>query len=138
MNLEVIIEKSENELWGRIESPGHFLLTTVGSTTAAVLDNLRDLIKDYKEHEGKDDKIWKKTDLTKVNFDIRYDLQAFFDEHNFLNISEVAKRAGINTSLVRAYAAGVKHPSATQAKKIEDTLHRLATELQGVSLYAVA
>jgi hypothetical protein len=136
MKLEAIIEKSDGELSGWIEIPGYTLLTTVGETTDQVLTNLRALLGDFIAHEGQESRKWKKADAGTVEFDIRYDLQAFFEEHSYLNISEVAKRCGLNTSLLRGYATGHKHPSAAQAKKIEDTIHRLAEDMLGVSLYA--
>ena len=51
-------------------------------------------------------------------------------------ITKVAKRAGINPGLLRQYASLVKHPSATQAKKLENTIHQLADELKEAMLYA--
>ncbi len=108
----------------------------MGKTVKEVLANLRSLLADFIIHEGQHSKKWKKVDIATVEFNIKYDLQAFFEEHSYLNISEVAKRAGMNTSLLRGYAPGSKHASAEQTKKIEETLHRLASELQEVSLYA--
>jgi hypothetical protein len=36
--------------------------------------------------------------------------------------------------LLRQYASGVKHPSPTQAQKIQDSIRALAKELKSVSL----
>lgn len=60
MKIEVIIEKSGNELWGRVEGKGDFLPTTVGHSTREVLQNLQELIADYLAHEGQEDSYWKK------------------------------------------------------------------------------
>lgn len=136
MKIEVIIEKGDGELWGRIEGKGNFFPTTVGATTQEVLDNLKDLIQDHLEHEGKDDKYWKKAIGQELEFELAYDLQAFFIEHEEVNASAIAKRAGINAGLLRQYSSGVKHPSKEQAKKIEGAIHQLADELRAVSLYA--
>jgi hypothetical protein len=38
--------------------------------------------------------------------------------------------------LLRQYESGVKHPSAQQAKKIEDTIHKLAGLMNSVLVYA--
>ena len=136
MKLEVIIEKSDGELWGRIEGKGNFMPNTVGNTTEEVLTNLRMLISDYLTHEGIQDKAWSKVDPEKVQFELAYDLQAFFDEHDFLKQSKIAEIAKVNPGLLRQYASGVKHPSPDQTKKIEAAIHKLANELQAVSLYA--
>ncbi len=136
MKLQIIIEKNDGMLWGRVEGKGNYMPTPYGKTKDAVIKNLRDLIGDYQLHEGKTDKFWSKLDVNKMEIEIQYDLEAFFEEHDYLSISSVAKRAGINASLMRQYATGIKHPSSDQAKRIEDTIHSLAKELKSVSLYA--
>lgn len=133
--LEVIIEKSEDHFWGRIENKG-FMPTGQGETVPALLQNIKDSIEDYIEHEGKEDKFWSKVDLNNIEFNISYDLEAFFEEFSELKISSIAERAGLNSSLVRQYATGNKYPSADQAKKIEEALHDLGKKLQQVAIYA--
>lgn len=73
---------------------------------------------------------------TKIELNIKYDLKAFFDYHDYLNISSIGKKAGVSPSLLRQYASGVKHPSAEQAKKIEDAIHKIGNELKEVAIYA--
>lgn len=136
MKVEVIIEKSGDDLWGRIEGKGDFLPTTVGSSTEEVLAHLRELIEDYLAHEGKEDKYWKKAIGQELEFEVSYDIQAFFAAHDEVKISVIAKRAGINPALMRQYSAGVKHPSKERVKQIEVAIHQLADELQAVSLCA--
>src|SRR3979490_3182449 len=118
--LEVIIEKNDGLLWGRIEDLGNFTPTPYGKTKAQVIKNLRELIHDYVANEGKKDKYWNKVDLENLQFEFRYDLQAYFQEHNYLKISSVAEQAGLNPGLLRQYASGVKYPSEDQANKIRD------------------
>lgn len=136
MKLPVIIEKNDDELWGRIEGKGNFMPTTAGSTTKELLDNLKLLIVDYLQHEGQEDKGWNKVDVNKTEFELRYDLQAFFEEHDFLKQTKIAQLAGIDPGLLRQYSSGVKYPSSEQAKKIESAIHNLAEELQAVSIYS--
>jgi len=64
-----------------------------------------------------------------------YDLQSFFADHAYLNQSKIAELSGINSGLLRQYTSGVKHPSATQALKIQKVIHRLAKELGAVNFY---
>lgn len=135
MKIEVIIEKSGAELWGRIEGKGDYLPTTVGYTTEEVLHNLRELIQDYLTNEGRYDKYWMKALGKELEFDLSYDVQTFFSEHEEVKISVIAKRAGINPALMRQYSSGVKHPSKERAKQIEVAIHKLADELRAVSLY---
>lgn len=136
MKIKVIIEKGDGELWGRIEGKGKYLPVTVGGTVKEVLANLKLLIRDYLAHEGKKNTAWQKIDPAKIEWELFYDLKGFFVEHDYLNVTAVAKWAGINPVLLRHYVSGIKYPSETQAKKIEKALHQLAAELKKVNLQA--
>lgn len=134
--LQVIIEKNNNGLFGRIEGRKSYLPVTFGNSTKEVLQNLKELIKDYQKHEKHGDSFWLKLDTKSLQFEMVYDLQAFFSEYDFLNASAIARHANMNESLVRQYATGKKYPSIEQAKKLEDVIHNLTKELHNVSLYA--
>jgi predicted RNase H-like HicB family nuclease len=133
--IEIIIEKQGNHFWGRTENKG-FMPTGQGKTIAKLLQNIMESIEDYVEHEGRKDKFWNKINPVNLEFLIRYDLQAFFEEFEELKISSIAKRANLNESLLRQYASGNKYPSPEQAKKIETALHELGEKLNNVALYA--
>ena len=75
--IELILEKNDGFLWGRVEAPG-WMPTPYGATINDVIENLKELVADYVAHEGKNDKAWNKIDWSKVTFDFRYDLVAFF------------------------------------------------------------
>ncbi|MBA2605482.1 MAG: hypothetical protein M3521_12520 [Acidobacteriota bacterium] len=133
MKIDVIVEKGKKEFWGRVEG-FDFLPVTVGKNAGEILENLKMLITDYVENEGQNDKHWKNINVSKIEFNLHYDLRAFFDEYNFLNVSSIASKAKINRSLLRQYVTGVKHPSTKQAKKVETAIHKLAEEMNRVSL----
>ncbi|MGC4035838.1 MAG: helix-turn-helix transcriptional regulator [Chitinophagaceae bacterium] len=132
---EVIIEKGDGRFFARIEK-GKALLTGYGGTVDKALKNLLAEIEGYKNNEGKGDKAFSKVDPKNIQFIPVYDVEAFFNEHTAIKQSAIAEKAGINASLIRQYAAGVKYPSAEQAKKIEAAVHAIAKELQQVSIYA--
>ncbi|MBX3240841.1 MAG: hypothetical protein KIT80_15155 [Chitinophagaceae bacterium] len=134
--LQLILEKGDGELWGRIEGKGDFMPVTVGKNAKEVIKNITGLISDYLKHEGKEDKAWKNIDVSGLTFDLVYDIQAFFTEHDYLTASLIAKRAGINPGLMRQYSSGVKYPSAVQAQKIEQAIKEVGKELSSVRLYA--
>lgn len=67
-------------------------------------------------------------------FEYKYDVSAFFDMFDFLNISKFAKRSGINPSLMRHYKLGDTYISDAQARKIESCIHEIGLELLSVSL----
>ena len=134
--LKVIIEKSDEGLYGRIEGRKSYLPVTFGKSKKEVLQNLTALIKDYQGYEKDGDSFWLNLKTENLQFEITYDLQAFFSEYDFLNASAIARHANMNESLVRQYASGKKYPSSEQAKKLEDTIRNLTKELYKVSLYA--
>lgn len=133
MKVDVIVEKGKKEFWGRIEGYD-FLPVTVGKNIGEILENLKMLVADYIEHEGQEDVKWKNVDVSKLEFNLHYDLRAFFDEYDFLNVSSIARRAKINRSLLGQYAKGIKYPSTKQAKKVEAAIHKLAEEMNRISL----
>ncbi len=133
--LQVIIEKADEGLYGRIEGRKSYLPVTFGNSKKEVLQNLRKLIKDYQKHEKNGDSFWLKLNTETLQFAIVYDVQAFFNEHDFLNASAIARHANMNESLVRQYATGKKYPSAEQAKKLEDAIRNITKELHNVSFY---
>ena len=54
--------------------------------------------------------------------------------HPELNMSAVARRMGIQQSLLAAYASGTKKPSAERADKILATIRQIGQELAAVKL----
>lgn len=133
MQLTIIIEKGDGEIWGRVEAPG-FLNVTAGNSEAEITQNMLVLIEDFLENEGKENEYWKGITLESIEFDYRYDLTAFFDLFSPLKINSIAEKAGINKALMRQYVSGVKHPSAQQVQKIESAIHAFGQNLIKVSL----
>lgn len=121
--VELVIEKGEKGLWGSVKYNNN-LIADYGNNLFNLENRLKRLLQ---ELEG--------VDPETVIFQHTYDVFALFQEFDFLNISKIAKYADINAGLLRQYAAGVKHPSLKQAKKIEETLHRLAAQMQKASVY---
>ena len=131
--LTIILEKGNDELWGHIEAPG-FLLTSVGDSLEEVTTNLRDLVADFLEHEGKTMPEWHGIAETDLTYTIEYDLTALFDVFSAIKINAIADASGINQSLMRQYATGKKRPSERQAKRIEVAVRELGERLQRVSV----
>ncbi len=121
--IELIIEKGEEGLWGTVTYNDNLI-----TDQAPTLPELEDQIKTHLQE-------FENANPETIAFEHTYDVFALFQEFDFLNISKVAKYAEINAGLLRQYASGVKHPSLNQAKKIEETLHRLAAQMQKISVY---
>ncbi|HAL82554.1 MAG TPA: hypothetical protein DCO83_10220 [Mucilaginibacter sp.] len=124
-NIELIVEKGEEGIWGRVNYSDNLIIEQADSLDDLEL-KLRGLLGDF---EG--------INPENIVFDLKYDVYSLFEQFDFLNITKVAKYAGLHPGLLRQYASGVKHPSLNQAKKIEETLHNLAGQMQKASIYAV-
>ena len=57
-----------------------------------------------------------------------------FAEYPELNARQVARMAGLNTTLFQQYIDGHKKPSAERLKQIEAALHRLGAELSALAI----
>ncbi|GAB3803059.1 hypothetical protein GCM10028819_32370 [Spirosoma humi] len=133
--LKVVIEKDDtDEIGGSIQSPGHFLLTTVGNSEQEVIDNLKALVADFIAHEGINYAEWNGVDAYKITYEVEYDLTSFFALFGELKINRIAKLAGINETLLRQYASGFKTASADQVAKVQKAIHQLAERLAKVTL----
>jgi hypothetical protein len=60
-------------------------------------------------------------------------IQDAFLSHPELNVSAVARRMGIQQSLLASYIKGVKTPSDERKKFILDTIHEIGKSLQDVT-----
>ncbi len=133
MKFNIILEPGDGEMWGRIDAP-NILLTTVGNNAIEVTQNLKDLIQDHLDNEGKEQQFWQNAKMENITFEYVYDLTALFDVLSAVKINSLADLAGINQSLMRQYASGVKYPSAQQAQKIQAAVKQLGQKLLQVSI----
>lgn len=120
----MIIEGGAHEFSGRINF-GDNLIVDHAATVAELEQKLKTLLKDFED-----------LDPDTIQFEHLYDVYALFQHFDYLNMSKVAQRAGINPGLLRQYASQVKYPSKKQAKKIEDTIHALADDMMKAFLFA--
>lgn len=122
--VKLIVEQGEDsKLWGRMEYEDNLFIDHA-SNMPVLERKMKKLLESF-------------NGITEVVFDYHYDVSAFFESFDFLKQTKIAELSGINAGLLRQYASGVKHPSPEQAKKIEKAIHKLAKELEAVSLYAV-
>ena len=69
-----------------------------------------------------------------LEFEYVYDLSGFFAQYNFISPTKIARRMGINTSLMRQYELGGTYMSISKKRKIENEIHTIGKELLAVSL----
>lgn len=72
-------------------------------------------------------------ELIGITFEYKYDMPSFLNCYNYLNMTKLADRAGINPSLMRQYKQG-QYVSEKQASKIQDAIHKIGRELLAVRL----
>lgn len=124
--IEVIIERSSDGLFAAYaeEMIGNFGLAGYGDSVEEALEDFQvsvDEMNEFRQQDG----------LPVVNVEIipKYDIESFFDRFNYLNISRVAEKAGINPSLMRQYASGVVKAGQKQYDKIRNAVSCIAQEL---------
>ncbi len=123
VKLALIIESEGAELTGRVTYNDNLIVDSA-QTLPELERNLKNLLFEF---EG--------LKIETVEFEHFYDVFALFNKFDWLKISKVAEHAGINPGLLRQYASQIKYPSAVQAKKIENAIHQLATQMMQASVY---
>lgn len=106
------------------ETIPHFALLGYGDTAKEAKE---DLLQSYEEIKEmlKEDGI----EVEELTFVWHYDIKSFFDYFDFLNVSKVAERAGINPSLMRKYTSGVANAGEGQYIKLKSAVETFAKEL---------
>ncbi len=129
--VKVIIEKTKNMYSSYADNvPGIY---GGGDTVEEAKESILDAIRLLKEHNDK-----KHIPVVlKGEYDIvyKYDAESFLKHYKGIFTNSALERlTGINQKQFQHYAAGLKKPRPTQAKKIQEALHRLGSELLSVEL----
>lgn len=130
-NIPVIVEKaSDGYFWCRTDKEinGSIMLSGCGKNVA---EAKKDLLNCY--HEAMADAKSNNEKLENVEFKYIYDLVSFFNYFSFLNVSEVAKRAGINPSLMRQYTSGVKRAGEKTYMRLAECVGKITKDLTAAS-----
>ena len=64
-----------------------------------------------------------------LQFEWEYDMQSFFNCFDYLNVSKVGEKAGINPSLMRQYASGSAKAGEKQYGKLRKAVNEMVKEL---------
>lgn len=73
-------------------------------------------------------------EVTAENLKLKLDLQQFFQYYKVLNANFLAKRIGMNPTLLSQYVRGKKRPSSKQTDKIIRGIQSIGKELSDISL----
>ena len=103
-------------------------LNSCGDTVEQAKQDLIDCYQEAKEDLEEQGKT-----MPAVEFVYKYDLQSFFNYFSFLNVTEIAKRAGINPSLMRQYNSGIKNAGEKTYERLAACMDGIKAELQAAS-----
>jgi len=121
---KLIIEKNTDGYWSQVEQiPSVF---SSGDSIADLLKNTTEAIELYCEQM--------KEEVPVLHFELVMDIQEFFRVNDYINVTSLAKRIGINASLLRQYSKGIKYPSLDQVTKIEKAIQQIGKELSSTEL----
>lgn len=108
-----------------VEELPDFALAGYGNTAKQAIEDMYVAQKEIKELLQEEGKL-----MPELEFVFQFDIGSFFDYYSYLNMSGVAKKAGINASLMRQYSMGIHEPSKKRKQQILECLHQIAKELQ--------
>ena len=108
-----------------VEELPDFALAGYGNTAKQAIEDMYVAQKEIKELLEEEGKL-----MPELEFVFQFDIGSFFDYYSYLNMSGIAKKAGINASLMRQYSMGIHEPSKKRKQQILECLHQIAKELQ--------
>lgn len=124
---KLIIERNKEGYWSQVEQlPGVF---SSGDSISNLISNSKEAVELYLEEIGQE--------IKRIEFELAMDIQEFFKVNEFINISSLAKRIGMNSSLLRQYSKGIKFPSLEQVARIEKEIKQIGKELSRTELQPV-
>jgi len=126
MKVNVIVETSSDGYFSCYvkEEFKDFALLGYGDSAGAAIGDMLEAYREIKEL---------KSGLPDLEFCYHYYMKSFFNYFNFLNVSKVAERAGINPSLMRKYTSGVAKAGQKQYDKLSAAVKEFSEELQAAA-----
>ena len=127
--LVTVSQASDGTFWCHAEKDVYGAgLNSVGVTVKEAKEDLQMCLMEAKEdyEEGGNS-------AEPVEFRYQYDLQSFFDYFSFLNVTEIAKRAGVNPSLMRQYTRGIKTAGEKTYERLSACMASITKDLQAAS-----
>lgn len=131
--MKVSVEKHEDgTYWGTVtEVPG--VVTSFGATLAELKVNLEQAYADYYALAVELEEEFVQEIEAKPDFVYLLNLKNIFQLLPEVKVSNIAKKANINPSLLRQYKTGKTEASEEQAKKVLKAMHQLGEELLSIT-----
>ncbi|MDR1881809.1 MAG: type II toxin-antitoxin system HicB family antitoxin [Prevotella sp.] len=134
MKLKAIVELWDNGTYSiYVTNTRKHNISAQGNSVEEAKAGLQDAINDYAA-------IYQETgkpvprEINNPEFEYKYDLASFFNCFDCLNMTNLAKKAGINASLLRQYKNKITFASEKQTKKLQYAINSLGNELAAVRL----
>ncbi len=121
--IKIIIERTETGFSAYSED---YPIFTTGKTITELQNNAIEATQMYFEEQAE------KITIEKLQFE--YDFKQFFQYYNVINAKILAKKIGMNATLLSQYVSGRKKPSETQTEKILIGIHKIGQELSELNL----
>ena len=135
MNILAIIEKGTDGFYS-IYSDGMLLNHGFGGFGSSVEEAKADFmasINEAKEMIAEDGETLP-NDAESIRVVFKYDLQSFFNYFDWINVSQFAKKVGVNESKMRQYKNGLAFAGEATTKKILAAIKNIGAELQSATL----
>ena len=123
MKITIYIEKTKTGFSAYSDQYGIF---TTGKSIPALIENTIEAANLYFEDD--------KANLTQDNFSFIVDFKQFFRYYKVLNAKFLARKIGMNETLLSQYVQGRKRPSDRQTSKILEGIHQIGRELSEINL----
>jgi len=121
--IEVCVEKTNTGYSAYVE---YLSVFTSAQTITELYKNLLEAINLVLAEEGKE--------VTMDQIKLNLDFKQFFQFYKVLNANFLAKRIGMNPTLLSQYVRGKKQPSQKQSEKIIQGVQQIGQELADISL----
>lgn len=121
--IRMVVEKTDT---GFSAFSDNYPIFTTGRTIPELLQNALEAANLYFEDEN--------IELRQHDIKLELDFKQFFDYYNILNSRILAKRIGMNPTLLSQYIRGHKKPSEEQTEKILSGIHQIGQELSEINL----
>ncbi len=133
MKTTLIIEKGDDgNFTVYSDNLKNHLIIGYGTTVDEAKEDLMSGLEDMREsYVSKNEAV--PAELLNNMFEYKYDVSAFLNKYDYINLSKFAKRAKISADMMRQYKAG-QYISESRVHQIQETIHTIGKELLAVEL----
>jgi hypothetical protein len=125
--IKFIVGKTSTGFDAYAENNGLIVAITTGAHLTEVRNNALEAYNLWLEEKGK-------SKITDDQLKLEFDLASFFEFYKEINAKSLAKRIGMNQTLLSQYVNGIKKPSDKQVHKILAGVRQLGRELTELEL----